>query len=49
MTRQNFIPSEDNENQMIDALIPLWDMLNHEEGKVRTGEKNNFFLINKIF
>ena len=34
MTRHQFIPSEDNENQMIDALIPLYDMLNHEQGKV---------------
>lgn len=33
MTRLNTIPNED-ETQMIHALIPLWDMCNHEEGKV---------------
>lgn len=35
MTRLNTIPNED-ETQMIHALIPLWDMCNHEEGKITT-------------
>lgn len=33
MTRQNIIPSR-NDSQMIHALIPMWDMCNHEEGIV---------------
>ncbi|XP_015176838.1 PREDICTED: histone-lysine N-methyltransferase setd3 isoform X1 [Polistes dominula] len=36
MTRQNLIPSEDG-SSMIHALIPMWDMCNHEEGKITTG------------
>ena len=35
MTRQNLIPSKDGASQM-NALIPLWDFCNHQEGKVRT-------------
>ncbi|CAH1159824.1 unnamed protein product [Phaedon cochleariae] len=35
MTRQNTIPSEDGEN-MINALIPLWDMCNHTNGTIST-------------
>lgn len=33
MTRQNLIPSEDG-SRMIHALIPMWDMCNHENGRV---------------
>ncbi|KAI4495742.1 hypothetical protein M0802_008365 [Mischocyttarus mexicanus] len=36
MTRQNLIPSEDG-SSMIHALIPMWDMCNHEEGRITTG------------
>ncbi|XP_034938623.1 actin-histidine N-methyltransferase [Chelonus insularis] len=35
MTRQNIIPSR-NGTQMIHALIPMWDMCNHEEGMITT-------------
>ncbi|XP_015587046.1 histone-lysine N-methyltransferase setd3 [Cephus cinctus] len=35
MTRQNMIPSA-NGPQMIHALIPMWDMCNHEEGTITT-------------
>ncbi|KAH0553704.1 hypothetical protein KQX54_003632 [Cotesia glomerata] len=35
MTRQNIIPSK-NGTQMIHALIPMWDMCNHEEGPITT-------------
>lgn len=35
MTRQNIIPSEDG-LKMIHSLIPMWDMCNHEEGKITT-------------
>ncbi|KAF7993010.1 hypothetical protein HCN44_005791 [Aphidius gifuensis] len=35
MTRQNIIPSR-NDSQMIHALIPMWDMCNHEEGIITT-------------
>ncbi|XP_023289835.1 histone-lysine N-methyltransferase setd3 [Orussus abietinus] len=35
MTRQNMIPNEDG-SQMIHALIPMWDMCNHEEGRITT-------------
>ncbi|XP_023228107.1 histone-lysine N-methyltransferase setd3-like [Centruroides sculpturatus] len=34
MTRQNAVPSSDG-NNFISALIPLWDMANHINGKVR--------------
>ena len=34
MSRQNFIPSKNDDQIMIDALIPIYDMLNHENGKV---------------
>ncbi|XP_067011373.2 actin-histidine N-methyltransferase [Anabrus simplex] len=35
MTRQNFVPSSDG-NSMLNALIPLWDMANHINGKLTT-------------
>ena len=35
MTRQNLIPSEDG-SRMIHALIPMWDMCNHENGRITT-------------
>lgn len=35
MSRQNMIPSED-ESRLISALIPFWDMCNHENGKIST-------------
>ncbi|XP_014216629.1 histone-lysine N-methyltransferase setd3-like isoform X1 [Copidosoma floridanum] len=35
MTRQNIIPSEDG-SQMIHSLIPMWDMCNHQEGRITT-------------
>ncbi|XP_046664621.1 actin-histidine N-methyltransferase [Homalodisca vitripennis] len=35
MTRQNFIPSADG-SCMVNALIPLWDMANHSNGKIST-------------
>jgi len=35
MTRQNLIPSKDGASQM-NALIPLWDFCNHQEGKFST-------------
>lgn len=35
MTRQNLIPSEDG-TTMIHSLIPMWDMCNHEEGRITT-------------
>ncbi|XP_015113456.1 actin-histidine N-methyltransferase [Diachasma alloeum] len=35
MTRQNIIPSK-NSGEMIHALIPMWDMCNHEEGVITT-------------
>ena len=34
MTRQNLIPSKNATDTMIHALIPMWDMCNHEEGVV---------------
>lgn len=36
MTRQNSIPSALAPNSMVTALIPLWDMCNHTEGKITT-------------
>ena len=33
MTRQNFVPSSDGKT-MLNALIPMWDMCNHSNGKV---------------
>ncbi|XP_021918937.1 histone-lysine N-methyltransferase setd3 isoform X2 [Zootermopsis nevadensis] len=42
MTRQNFVPSIDG-NSMLNALIPMWDMCNHTNGKLSTdfnAEKN---------
>ncbi|KAJ9592062.1 hypothetical protein L9F63_001401 [Diploptera punctata] len=35
MTRQNFVPSSDG-NSMLNALIPMWDMSNHINGKLST-------------
>ncbi|XP_020299751.1 histone-lysine N-methyltransferase setd3 [Pseudomyrmex gracilis] len=35
MTRQNLIPSPDG-SRMIHALIPMWDMCNHENGRITT-------------
>ncbi|XP_033351895.1 actin-histidine N-methyltransferase [Bombus vosnesenskii] len=35
MTRQNIIPSKDG-SLMIHALIPMWDMCNHENSKITT-------------
>lgn len=35
MTRQNLMPSEDG-SRMIHALIPMWDMCNHENGPITT-------------
>jgi len=35
MTRQNLIPSKDGTSQM-NALIPLWDFCNHQEGEFST-------------
>jgi histone-lysine N-methyltransferase SETD3 len=35
MTRQNFIPTSDG-REMINALIPLWDLSNHVQGKHST-------------
>lgn len=40
MTRQNLIPGEDG-SSTIYALIPLWDMCNHEEGRITTGFNTN--------
>lgn len=37
MTRQNLIPSPDG-SRMIHALIPMWDMCNHENGRVSHGD-----------
>ena len=37
MTRQNLIPSMDEqEDSMVNALIPYWDMANHDQGQVST-------------
>jgi len=35
MTRQNFVPSSDG-TTMLNALIPMWDMCNHSNGKLST-------------
>ncbi|KAI1295480.1 Actin-histidine N-methyltransferase [Halotydeus destructor] len=35
MTRQNFVPSHDGKRP-VNALIPLWDMCNHSNGKYST-------------
>ncbi|KAL0120162.1 hypothetical protein PUN28_008072 [Cardiocondyla obscurior] len=35
MTRQNLVPSPDG-SRMIHALIPMWDMCNHENGRITT-------------
>ena len=34
MSRQNTVPSSDNPNENVSALIPLWDMFNHRSGRV---------------
>lgn len=44
MTRQNFVPSADG-NGMITALIPMWDMANHSNGKVSIPCYNYCFYI----
>ena len=37
MTRQNMIPvSAEGEEGMMNALIPYWDMANHDQGRVST-------------
>lgn len=41
MTRQNLIPSPDG-SRMIHALIPMWDMCNHENGRVSNNTGNEF-------
>lgn len=38
MTRQNLVPSSDGKT-MIPALIPLWDLCNHKNGKVKYFDK----------
>ncbi|KAF5291062.1 hypothetical protein FQA39_LY14495 [Lamprigera yunnana] len=35
MTRQNTVPAEDHTN-IVGALIPLWDLCNHTNGKITT-------------
>jgi len=40
MTRQNLIPSPDG-SRMIHALIPMWDMCNHENGRVSHGDNES--------
>ncbi|CAB3360281.1 Hypothetical predicted protein [Cloeon dipterum] len=35
MTRQNFVVSSDGKS-MVNALIPLWDLCNHEQGRLST-------------
>lgn len=35
LTRQNGVPSKQSQQQQL-ALIPVWDMCNHEEGKITT-------------
>ena len=35
MTRQNLVPSRESEN-MVNTLIPLWDMSNHDNGQLST-------------
>lgn len=35
MSRQNTVPSSDKPAETISALIPLWDMFNHHNGRVR--------------
>ncbi|XP_049768783.1 actin-histidine N-methyltransferase [Schistocerca cancellata] len=35
MTRQNFVPSADG-GAMLNALIPVWDMANHDNGALST-------------
>ena len=42
MTRQNIVPhstasgEEEEEQELVNALIPLWDMANHEQGEIST-------------
>ncbi|UXI17004.1 Galactosylgalactosylxylosylprotein 3-beta-glucuronosyltransferase 3 [Sarcoptes scabiei] len=36
MTRQNSIPCKSDKNKTTFALIPLWDLCNHKEGKMTT-------------
>ncbi|XP_058798378.1 actin-histidine N-methyltransferase isoform X2 [Phymastichus coffea] len=35
MTRQNLIPDK-NGSEMVYSLIPMWDMCNHQEGRITT-------------
>lgn len=41
MTRQNTIPSKDG-TQLINALIPLWDLCNHTNGTVNRSSASYF-------
>jgi len=36
MTRQNLVPAKDGEGNMVNALIPFWDLANHDQGQVST-------------
>jgi len=36
MTRQNLVPTKDGSDEMCNALIPFWDMANHDQGQVST-------------
>lgn len=40
MTRQNSIPCKSDKNKTTFALIPLWDLCNHKEGKVIIQKSN---------
>ncbi|KAK6629181.1 hypothetical protein RUM43_002998 [Polyplax serrata] len=41
MTRQNFIPSQENEEVGVNGLIPFWDMCNHTNGYLSTQYKSD--------
>lgn len=41
MTRQNFIPSQENEKVGVNGLIPFWDMCNHTNGYLSTQYKSD--------
>jgi len=36
MTRQNLIPAKDSEGTAMNALIPFWDLANHDSGQLST-------------
>ncbi|TRY75681.1 hypothetical protein TCAL_14603 [Tigriopus californicus] len=36
MTRQNQIPSGEDPQKVVNALVPFWDMANHENGTIST-------------